>query len=80
MPWVDMMVVDTDQKSSNWIAQETGFNGANGKKWMRNWKLEEIFMCHCFFRNLMTSAIELKKKRYFDFKTLLNNFKFLNNK
>jgi len=50
-----------DQKSSNWIAKETRFKAANGKKCLKNWKLEEILMCHCLFRSLMTSAIEQKK-------------------
>merc|ERR1712062_580556 len=61
MPWVDMMVGSTEQKSSNWIALETRFKGANGKKCLRNWKLEDMIMCHCLFRSLMTSAIEQLK-------------------
>ena len=59
MPWVEIAMVP-DQKSTNWIALETRFKAANGKRWMRNWKLEEIGMCHCLFRSLMTSAIEQK--------------------
>merc|ERR1712049_53288 len=80
MPWVEKMKTTMkDQKSSNWFALETRFKAANGKKCLRSWKLKDLLMCHCLFRSLMTSAIEQQKK-YFDFKTLLNNFKSLNNK
>merc|ERR1712049_45218 len=57
MPWVAI----SEQKSSNWIALETRFKAANGKKCLRSWKLEEKIMCHCLFRSLMTSAIEQQK-------------------
>merc|ERR1712062_400850 len=57
MPWVDMMVIP-GLKSSIWIALETRFKAANGKKCLRSWKLEDLFMCHCPFRSLMISAIE----------------------
>ena len=49
------------QKSSNWIALETRFKAANGKKCLRSWKLKDLLMCHCLFRSLMTSAIEQQK-------------------
>merc|ERR1711860_439487 len=70
MPWVDLMVIP-GLKSSIWIALETRFKAANGKKCLRSWKLEDLSMCHCLFRSLMTSAIEQQKKKYFDFKILL---------
>ena len=57
MPWVDMAVV-TGLKSSIWFALETRFKAANGKKCLRSWNLEDLIMCHCLFRSLMTSAIE----------------------
>merc|ERR1712049_96259 len=57
MPWVDIAVVP-GLKSTNWIALETRFKAANGKKCLRNWNLEDLFMCHCPFRSLMISAIE----------------------
>merc|ERR1712049_2561 len=64
MPWVDMMETTIpDQKSSNWIALETRFKAANGKKCLRSWKLEDLIMCHCLFRSLMTSAIEQQQQK-----------------
>merc|ERR1712049_42760 len=61
MPWVDLNPTIPDQKSSIWIALETRFKAANGKKCLRSWKLEDIIMCHCLFQSLMTSAIEQQK-------------------
>merc|ERR1712062_540992 len=63
MPWVDMTTQGLPgQKSTNWIALETRFKAANGKKCLRSWKLEDLFMCHCLFRSLMKSAIEQQQK------------------
>merc|ERR1711860_238733 len=52
------MMVIPGLKSSIWIALETRFKAANGKKCLRNWMLEDLGMCHCLFRSLMISAIE----------------------
>ena len=65
MPWVDMTDCHIQTvpglKSTNWFALETRFKAANGKKCLRSWKLEDLLMCHCLFRSLMTSAIEQQK-------------------
>ena len=64
----------TGLKSSISFAMETRFKAANGKKCLRSWKLEEVGMCHCLFRSLMTSAIEQQKKIK-DHKIMVENLK-----
>ena len=63
MPWVEgMTTAITDQKSSNWIAQETRLEPAFGKKWTRNWNLQDISMFQLPFRSLLkSSAVEQQK-------------------
>ena len=58
MPWVEGLEgIITDQKSSNWSAQETRSKAANGKKWRRNWKFQEVNMCHFLSQNLMIYSV-----------------------
>merc|ERR1719445_2215159 len=69
MPWVEMIVaVMTEMKSSNWIAQETRSQAANGKK-LEICNLRDTTTCQFLFQNLMISAIE--QQNYFNF--ILNN-------
>ena len=56
MPWVDKIVATmTELKSSNWIAQETRSQAANGNK-LENWNLQDLATCLLHYQNLMTSV------------------------
>ena len=54
MPWVDGMV-PSEMKSSNWIAQETRSQAANGNK-LEICNLQEKATCLLYYQNLMTSV------------------------
>merc|ERR1719445_1266359 len=57
MPWVEMIVaVMTEMKSSNWIAQETRSQAANGKK-LEICNLREKATCRLHYQNLMMYAV-----------------------
>ena len=69
MPWVEKMKTTmTELKSSNWIAQETRSQAANGNQ-LEIWNLQDMTTCQFLFQNLMISAIE--QQNYFNF--ILNN-------
>ena len=69
MPSVDRMKTTiAEVKSSNWIAQETRSQAANGNQ-LEIWNLQDMTTCQFLFQNLMISAIE--QQNYFNF--ILNN-------
>ena len=56
MPWVDLMKTTIpEMKSSNWIAQETRSQAANGKK-LEICNLQDLGMCLLHYQILMTSV------------------------
>ena len=57
MPWVDMImiVMVLQMKSSNWIAQETRSQAANGNK-LEICNLQEMPTCLLQYQNLMMSV------------------------
>ena len=56
MPWVEKMKTTiTEMKSSNWIAQETRSQAANGNK-LEICNLQDQTTCLLHFRNLMISV------------------------
>ena len=55
MPWVDGMVLSTEMKSFNWIAQETRSQAANGNK-LEICKFQDIATCLLHYQNLMISV------------------------
>ena len=58
MPWVDKIVATmTELKSSNWIAQETRSQAANGKK-LEICKFQDMTMYQFLSQNLMNYVIE----------------------
>ena len=57
MPWVDMMVQNAEMKSSNWIAQNTRSQAANGKK-LEICNLQDMATLQLHYHNLLISVIE----------------------
>ena len=56
MPWVERMKTTiTKMKSSNWIAQETRSQAANGNK-LEICNLQEMPTCLLHYQNLMMSV------------------------
>ena len=55
MPWVDMMVQNAEMKSSNWIAQNTRSQAANGKK-LEICNLQDFAKCLSHYQNHMISV------------------------
>ena len=55
MPWVALMVLSIELKSSNWIAQETRSQAAVGKK-LGICNLQELGTCLLHYQNLMISV------------------------
>ena len=57
MPWVEGMVKFTEMKSSNWIAQESRSQAANGKK-LEICNLQDMATLQLHYHNLLMSVIE----------------------
>ena len=56
MPWVDKIVATmTELKSSNWIAQETRSQAANGNK-LEICNLQDLTTCLLHYQNRMISV------------------------
>ena len=55
MPWVDQMVLSPEMKSSNWIAQETRSQAANGNK-LEICNLQDQAMWQLHYQNPMISV------------------------
>ena len=62
MPWVDMImiVMVLQMKSSNWIAQETRSQAANGKK-LEICNFQDLSMCLLRCQNRLMFAVEQTK-------------------
>ena len=90
MPWVDKIVATmTELKSSNWIAQETRSQAANGNK-LEICNFQDTTTCLLLYQILMISVVHSATTtnspktngttKYFDFLFFLINLCTYNNK